>query len=168
MEIAWFDRHDPALEPVLGGKNTSLGIMTMAGLPVPPGFAITAAAYRRALAETGVESTLARMVTDLERKGHRFLDADRLKVMSEIQDAQIETEGARDRLRVARLKIDKAKARDVMATVPDMEIRIFRDGDATGIVVDESAPLKSGDVVEIRSGRDRAPAPPRSPVSNAQ
>ena len=24
----WFDRHDPALEPVLGGKNTSLGILT--------------------------------------------------------------------------------------------------------------------------------------------
>ena len=42
VHIAWFDRHDPALEPVLGGKNTSLGIMTMAGLPVPPGFAITA------------------------------------------------------------------------------------------------------------------------------
>ena len=37
MEIAWFDRHDPTLEPVLGGKNTSLGIMTMAGLPVPAG-----------------------------------------------------------------------------------------------------------------------------------
>jgi pyruvate,water dikinase len=66
VEIAWFDRHDPALEPVLGGKNTSLGIMTMAGLPVPPGFAITAAAYRRALAETRVESTLARMVSDLD------------------------------------------------------------------------------------------------------
>ena len=66
MEIAWFDRHDPALEPVLGGKNTSLGIMTMAGLPVPPGFAVTAAAYRRALADTGVDTALARMVTELD------------------------------------------------------------------------------------------------------
>src|SRR3954453_16129204 len=66
VEIAWFDRHDPALEPVLGGKNTSLGIMTMAGLPVPPGFAVTAAAYRRALTDTGVDTALARMVTDLD------------------------------------------------------------------------------------------------------
>lgn len=66
MEIAWFDRHDPALEPVLGGKNTSLGIMTMAGLPVPPGFAVTASAYRRALADTGMESDLGRMVTELD------------------------------------------------------------------------------------------------------
>src|SRR3954469_8229550 len=66
VEIAWFDRHDPALEPVLGGKNTSLGIMTMAGLPVPPGFAVTATAYRRALTETGLATTLARMVSDVD------------------------------------------------------------------------------------------------------
>ena len=66
MEIAWFDRHDPALEPVLGGKNTSLGIMTMAGLPVPPGFAVTAEAYRRALSDTGVEADVERMVTELD------------------------------------------------------------------------------------------------------
>jgi pyruvate,water dikinase len=66
VEIAWFDRHDPALEPVLGGKNTSLGIMTMAGLPVPPGFAVTANAYRRALCDTGVDADLGRMVTELD------------------------------------------------------------------------------------------------------
>ena len=60
VHIAWFDRHDPALEPVLGGKNTSLGIMTMAGLPVPAGFAVTAEAYRRALSDTGVDAALAR------------------------------------------------------------------------------------------------------------
>jgi pyruvate,water dikinase len=66
VHIAWFDRHDPALEPVLGGKNTSLGIMTMAGLPVPPGFAVTAAAYRRALSDTGVDGELGRMVGDLD------------------------------------------------------------------------------------------------------
>ena len=66
MHIAWFDRHDPALEPVLGGKNTSLGIMTMAGLPVPPGFALTADAYRRALSETRVDAALAGMVADLD------------------------------------------------------------------------------------------------------
>jgi pyruvate,water dikinase len=66
VHIAWFDRHDPALEPVLGGKNTSLGIMTMAGLPVPPGFAVTAEAYRRALSESGVDETLTRLVGELD------------------------------------------------------------------------------------------------------
>jgi pyruvate,water dikinase len=66
VHIAWFDRHDPALEPVLGGKNTSLGIMTMAGLPVPAGFAVTAAAYRRALRDTKVDDALARMVSGVD------------------------------------------------------------------------------------------------------
>jgi pyruvate,water dikinase len=64
--IAWFDRHDPSLEPVLGGKNTSLGIMTMTGLPVPPGFAVTADAYRRALDETGLADELARLMSGLD------------------------------------------------------------------------------------------------------
>jgi len=66
QHIAWFDRHDPATEPVLGGKNTSLGILTMAGLPVPPGFAITAAAYREAFRDSGIDGTLAAMMADLD------------------------------------------------------------------------------------------------------
>jgi pyruvate,water dikinase len=65
-DIAWFDRHDPAQEPVLGGKNTSLGILTMAGLPVPPGFAVTARAYRRSFADTGIDSELAAMMAALD------------------------------------------------------------------------------------------------------
>jgi pyruvate,water dikinase len=63
QHIAWFDRHDPALEPHLGGKNTSLGILTMAGLPVPAGFAVSAEAYRRTLGETGLASALATLVS---------------------------------------------------------------------------------------------------------
>ena len=66
QHIAWFDRHDPALEPELGGKNTSLGILTMAGLPVPAGFAVTATAYRRALSETGLGATLDRLVSAVD------------------------------------------------------------------------------------------------------
>ena len=64
--IAWFDRHDPGLEPQLGGKNTSLGILTMAGLPVPPGFAVTATAYRQAMAETGLAHNLTRLVGGID------------------------------------------------------------------------------------------------------
>jgi pyruvate,water dikinase len=66
QHIAWFDRHDPAMEPHLGGKNTSLGIMTMAGLPVPAGFALTAEAYRLTLSETGLETELAKLVSGLD------------------------------------------------------------------------------------------------------
>ncbi len=45
--IVWFDRYDHDHKPFVGGKNSSLGEMMMAELPVPPGFAVTAVAYDR-------------------------------------------------------------------------------------------------------------------------
>ncbi len=44
--IIWFDRYDHEQKPLVGGKNSSLGEMMMAELPVPPGFAITIDAYQ--------------------------------------------------------------------------------------------------------------------------
>jgi pyruvate,water dikinase len=64
--ISWFDRHDPSLEPTLGGKNTSLGILTSAGLPVPPGFAVTSDAYARAFADQGVDVAVYDLLADLD------------------------------------------------------------------------------------------------------
>jgi pyruvate,water dikinase len=43
--VRWLDRYDPAERARLGGKNASLGEMLAAGLPVPPGFAVTVDAY---------------------------------------------------------------------------------------------------------------------------
>jgi len=43
--IVWFDRYESEHKPFLGGKNSSLGEMMRAELPVPPGFAITTNAY---------------------------------------------------------------------------------------------------------------------------
>ncbi|NOX29010.1 MAG: phenylphosphate synthase subunit beta, partial [Actinobacteria bacterium] len=46
--IVWFDRYDrDKHRPFVGGKNSSLGEMMMAELPVPPGFAITTNAYEQ-------------------------------------------------------------------------------------------------------------------------
>jgi phosphoenolpyruvate synthase/pyruvate phosphate dikinase len=39
-QTLWFDNYQPADAPVLGGKNRSLGVLSVAGLPVPPGFAV--------------------------------------------------------------------------------------------------------------------------------
>ena len=45
--IVWFDRYSTDHKPYVGGKNASLGEMMMAELPVPPGFAVTIAAYQK-------------------------------------------------------------------------------------------------------------------------
>jgi pyruvate,water dikinase len=45
--IVWFDAYDRDRDkPFVGGKNASLGEMMVAGLPVPPGFAITIRGYQ--------------------------------------------------------------------------------------------------------------------------
>ena len=43
--VCWLDGYDPAKRARLGGKNASLGELLAAGLPVPPGFAVTVDAY---------------------------------------------------------------------------------------------------------------------------
>jgi pyruvate,water dikinase len=43
--VLWFDHYTDADRARVGGKNASLGTMIQAGLPVPPGFAVTTDAY---------------------------------------------------------------------------------------------------------------------------
>ena len=44
--------------PVVGGKGANLGELTRAGLPVPPGFCATTAAYELVAGGAGLESIL--------------------------------------------------------------------------------------------------------------
>jgi pyruvate,water dikinase len=72
---------NPACQDVreVGGKAAGLAEMTAAGLPVAPGFAITAAAYRRYLDETDLRpftaDVLAGLGTDINQAA--FDDAER-------------------------------------------------------------------------------------------
>lgn len=59
--ILWLDDPAAARNPILGGKFSSLGDSTAAGLPVPPGFGITTCAYRAFMAETGLQEDAARV-----------------------------------------------------------------------------------------------------------
>ncbi len=52
--VLWFGDLDKEDIPLVGGKNANLGEMLDAGIPVPPGFAITAFAYEKFITETGI------------------------------------------------------------------------------------------------------------------
>src|SRR5581483_1462287 len=52
--VLTLDDSTVTLEQV-GGKGASLARMAAAGLPVPPGFLVTTAAYRRFVAENGLQ-----------------------------------------------------------------------------------------------------------------
>lgn len=52
--ILWFEELGKEDVPLVGGKCANLGEMINAGIPVPPGFAITAYAYKRFIEETEI------------------------------------------------------------------------------------------------------------------
>src|SRR6476620_7464783 len=70
--IRWFA--DLGLDdiPLVGGKNASLGEMVRAlsavGVRVPPGFAITADAYREFLHEAQLDQKIAAVLKDLDTR----------------------------------------------------------------------------------------------------
>ncbi|HKJ59975.1 MAG TPA: pyruvate, water dikinase [Halobacteriales archaeon] len=62
MAVLWLDdiRADDIDD--VGGKGASLGELTDAGLPVPPGFVVTAGTYRAFIEETGIDEELFDLV----------------------------------------------------------------------------------------------------------
>lgn len=64
----------------VGGKAASLGELTQAGLPVPPGFVIAASAYQTFLRGSGFEPALTRMVAALTPDSNQSLTAAARKI----------------------------------------------------------------------------------------
>jgi len=60
--VSWFENLRVTDIPLVGGKNASLGEMINAGLPVPPGFAITAYAYEKFLEETRLAEKIYKVI----------------------------------------------------------------------------------------------------------
>lgn len=81
--VLWFDELSIEDVPLVGGKNASLGEMyanlTLKGVRVPNGFAVTAHAYRMLLKEAKVEEKIKQImaglntsnIADLQMRGHR-------------------------------------------------------------------------------------------------
>ena len=63
--ISWFETLRVTDIPVVGGKNASLGEMIEAGLPVPPGFAITAYSYEKFIEETRLVEKIYKVINDV-------------------------------------------------------------------------------------------------------
>lgn len=72
VDFATVGRGDLAL---VGGKGANLGEMTQAGLPVPPGFIVTAPAYARFMRETGLDHTVAKLLHGLDPEDSKRLQA---------------------------------------------------------------------------------------------
>ena len=60
--IIWFEHINKNDIPIVGGKNANLGEMLNAGIPVPPGFAVTAYAYKKFIEETGIANKIYQLI----------------------------------------------------------------------------------------------------------
>ncbi|RQH03390.1 phosphoenolpyruvate synthase [Natrarchaeobius oligotrophus] len=62
MAVLWLDEISAGDLETVGGKGASLGELTGAGLPVPPGFVVTAGTYRSFIEEAEIDDELFEVV----------------------------------------------------------------------------------------------------------
>ncbi|WP_255190810.1 phosphoenolpyruvate synthase [Natronobeatus ordinarius] len=78
MAVLWLDEISADDLETVGGKGASLGELTGAGLPVPPGFVVTAGTYRSFIEESGIDEELFEVVdVDVDDSGALADAADR-------------------------------------------------------------------------------------------
>jgi len=62
--VLWFETVRNTDVPIVGGKNASLGEMINAGLPVPPGFAVTAYSYEKFIEGTRIAEKIYQIIKE--------------------------------------------------------------------------------------------------------
>ena len=52
---------------IAGGKGANLGELTQAGIPVPPGFVVTAETYEKFMEDSGINDKVLDILNNLQR-----------------------------------------------------------------------------------------------------
>jgi rifampicin phosphotransferase len=78
--------------PQVGGKGANLGEMVGAGLPVPPGFCITAQAYQDFLTEAGLQEPIDEILADMQPNDMEDVKARSEKIRELITQSAIPAE----------------------------------------------------------------------------
>jgi pyruvate,water dikinase len=72
--ILGFNRCTLESLPRVGGKNASLGEMLKAGIPVPPGFAVTTVAYEEFLKENQLNKKIQKILSEVDQEDPSLLE----------------------------------------------------------------------------------------------
>ncbi|HEX5384842.1 MAG TPA: phosphoenolpyruvate synthase [Propionibacteriaceae bacterium] len=87
--VRWFEEIGLTDVGLVGGKGANLGELTGAGLPVPPGFVITADAYLDAVSLSGVRARLTMLLSGLNADDDVALTKTTTAAREAIMDAPI-------------------------------------------------------------------------------
>ncbi len=91
-DIVWFNEVTKKDIPLVGGKGANLGEMTNAGIPVPPGFIVTASAYFDYLEKAGITGKLRSLLEPLDVQDSKKLQDRAAKVQELIMDTTMPPE----------------------------------------------------------------------------
>jgi pyruvate,water dikinase len=92
--VTWFESIHVTDIPFVGGKNASLGEMINAGMPVPPGFAITAFSYEKFLNETRLAEKIYKIINEIitDKNDPKQYDAASKKIREIIEKTPVPKE----------------------------------------------------------------------------
>ncbi len=83
--VQFFDEDLEADHDLLGGKCASLVTMTAAGMPVPPGFAVTTDSYRTFVRESGIADEIATLIDGLRHDDLSHVDEVSARIRDHIE-----------------------------------------------------------------------------------
>jgi len=90
--IVWFSEITKKDIPIVGGKGANLGEMTNAGIPVPPGFIVTATAYFDFLKRTKITDKIHKLLKPLDTNDSKQLQQIAEKMQQVILEADMPPE----------------------------------------------------------------------------
>lgn len=88
-EVVWFSQVGVKDTATVGGKGANLGELTKAGLPVPPGFIVTADAYFQYLIKTGLNKKIDKMLKDVDPENTKALQATSRQIKHLVMDTPL-------------------------------------------------------------------------------
>jgi len=161
--VLWLDEIRSDDIGLVGGKGASLGEMTDAGLPVPPGFVVTAGTYRAFIEGTGIDEELFDAV-DVDSDDSEALAAAEERAKELILGTEM-PEDVREDILAAYDDLDdgeafvavrsSATAEDLPSIAADEPALLKVDGEPVFGRMDEIAPLDCGRrTVEVPSLTD--------------
>ncbi|RMH87167.1 MAG: phosphoenolpyruvate synthase [Actinomyces sp.] len=87
MPVIFFDEYRPDHDPIVGGKCSSLGAMTTAGLPVPDGFAVTTEGFLHSINHHGIYTHILERLEGLDHRDLEAVSAAGAEIRSAIVEA---------------------------------------------------------------------------------
>jgi len=92
----WFQEIGAAEVDLVGGKGANLGEMATRGLPVPPGFCLTASAYREFIQAAGLDETIRNILAETQLDDPADVKAKSARIRGLITEQSVPTTIARE------------------------------------------------------------------------